>query len=173
MDETNLWYLENFSMLSPLSAGEIIELERRTVFWEVKKGQAIYFPGDTADNLYMLKRGKVKISRRSAKGKEVIMAILGPGEIFGELALTGQDSREEVASAVEDAILCSMRVDQFENVMINNPKFHLQITKLIGDRLSNFERRMERLIFKSAEQRIRCFVRELAEEHGRVILYNP
>lgn len=173
MTPTKLWYLENFSMLSPLDAGEIIQLERQTEFSEVKKGQVIYFPGDAAETIFMLKKGKIKISRTSAGGKEVILAILGPGEIFGELALTGQESREDTAIATEDTILCSMRVDQFENVMINNPKFHLQITKLIGSRLDKIERQLQRLIFKSAEQRVRYFLKELAEEHGREIIHNP
>ena len=159
-------------MLSPLSEGEILQLERQTQFWEVKKGQTIYFPGDVADALFMLKSGKIKVSRFSADGKEIIIIILGPGEIFGELALSGQEKREDIARATEDTILCSMRVDQFENMMVNNPKFHLEITKLIGARLSRFERRMERLIFKSAEQRIGSFLRDLAEEHGRAILYS-
>lgn len=172
MANTKLWYLENFSMLNPLSAGEILTLERESKFWVVKKGQVIYFPGDTADTIFLLKKGKIKISRSSAAGKEIILAILGPGEIFGELALTGQEKREDVAKATEESILCSMRVDQFENVMKNNPKFHLQITKVIGSRLDKIERRMESLIFKSAEQRVRNFLRDLTEEHGREILFN-
>jgi CRP-like cAMP-binding protein len=172
MAQTKLWYLKNFSMLSPLSTGEIIQLGRQAVMWEVKKNQVIYFPEDTANTVFMLKKGKIKISRYSATQKEVILAILGPGEIFGELSLAGQEKREDVAEATEDTLVCSVAVEMFQSMMENNPKFHLQITKLIGTRLKKIERRLERLIFKTSEQRIRFFLKELAEEHGREILFN-
>lgn len=87
---TKLWYLENFSLLQVLSKEEIKKLDKLANMINKSKHQVLYFPTDDADTLYMLKKGQVKISRISPEGKEIILAILGPGEIFGELAITGQ-----------------------------------------------------------------------------------
>lgn len=117
----------------------------------------------------MLKAGKVKISRISPDGKEIILAILGPGEVFGELGITGQQEREERAEVTDDAIICVVGLEDLQRMMKDNPKFNMEILKFIGFRLKRVQSRLESLIFKSAEQRIRSLIKELAEQHGRII----
>lgn len=171
--KSKLWYFENFSMLSTLSKQEMGMLDKISQMRKASKSQVIYFPEDASSSIYMLKAGKVKITRISSEGKEIIMAILGPGEIFGELAITGQEKREEVAEASEDTVLCSVGIEELKKMMAINPKFNFQITKLIGFRLKKIQSRFESLIFKSAEERIKSFIKELAEEYGKQILGNP
>jgi CRP-like cAMP-binding protein len=173
MNQTKLWHLENFSMLNILSKEEINEIDRLASMQNAVKNQVIYFPEDSSDTVFLLKKGKVKISRISDSGKEMILSILGPGEMFGELFITGQEKREEIAEATEDAIICSVSVTDFQRIMELNPKFNLKITKLIGFRLKKIQSRLTSLIFKTAEQRVRIFIKELAEEHGRLIANNP
>ncbi|MCJ8163206.1 Crp/Fnr family transcriptional regulator [Pontibacter sp. E15-1] len=173
MAQTKLWHLENFSMLSILSKAEMKALDAMAVMRNMPKNQVIYFPEDTSNTVFLLKAGKVKISKMSESGKEMILALLGPGEIFGELSITGQTKREEIAEATEDAVICSVSISDFQQMMEMNPKFNLQVTKLIGFRLKKIQSRLENLIFKTADQRVRFFIKELAEEHGREILNNP
>ncbi len=167
-----LWYLENFSMLHLLSKEEMKELDAMAEMRNTPKNQVIYFPEDTSNTVYLLKSGKIKISKISFSGKEIILALLGPGEIFGELSLLGQEKREEIAEVTEDAVICSVSLSHFEAMLQQNPKFSLQITKLIGFRLKKIQQRLENLVFKTAEQRVRFFIKEVAEEHGRKILMN-
>ncbi|MBD1396848.1 Crp/Fnr family transcriptional regulator [Pontibacter sp. JH31] len=173
MTHTKLWHLENFSMLHILSKSEIEEMDRMAVMRNMPRNQVIYFPEDSSDTVFLLKKGKVKLSRISESGKEMILAILGPGEIFGELSITGQTKREEIAAATEDAVICSVGISDFQRMMEMNPKFNLQVTKFIGFRLKKIQSRLEGLIFKTAEQRVRYLLKELAEEHGRQIIHNP
>ncbi|MBF8965485.1 Crp/Fnr family transcriptional regulator [Pontibacter sp. FD36] len=173
MAQTKLWHLENFSMLHILSKSEMEAMDRMAVMRNMPRNQVIYFPEDTSDTVFLLKKGKVKISRLSESGKEMILAILGPGEIFGELSITGQVKREEIAEATEDAVICSVSISDFQRMMEMNPKFNLQVTKFIGFRLKKIQSRLEGLIFKTAEQRVRYLLKELAEEHGRQIINNP
>ncbi len=160
-------------MLSILNKNELEALDKKAVMRNMPKNQVIYFPEDTSNTVFLLKAGKVKISKMSESGKEMILALLGPGEIFGELSITGQAKREEIAEATEDAVICSVSVNDFQNMMEMNPKFNLQVTKLIGFRLKKIQSRLENLIFKTADQRVRFFIKELAEEHGRAIMGNP
>ena len=173
MAQTKLWHLENFSMLDILTKSEMQALDRMSVMRNMPRNQMIYFSEDTSDTVFLLKKGKVKISRISESGKEMILAILGPGDIFGELSITGQLKREEIAETTEDAVICSVSIADFQRMMEMNPKFNLQVTKFIGFRLKKIQSRLESLVFKTAEQRVRFLLKELAEEHGRQIINNP
>lgn len=170
---SKLWYLENFSMLHLLTKEEIAAIDQLAVMRHIAKRQIIYFPEDASETIYLLKQGHVKISKMSASGKEIILAVLGPGEMFGELSITGQAKREEIAEATDDATICSVSIADFQRMLESNAKFNLYITKLIGFRLKKVQSRLEGLIFKTAEQRVRSLIKELAEDHGREIAGNP
>lgn len=169
MEKTKIWFLENFSMLQVLSPKEIEMMDKMAAMRDVPKNQILYFSEDSANSVYLLKKGKVKVSILSPDGREVILAFLGPGEVFGELSLTGQEKREEIAEVTEDAVICRVEIHDFESMMEKNPKFNLQVTKLIGFRLKKIQNRLENLIFKTAEQRVKSFIRETVLEFGREI----
>lgn len=166
MKDNILWYFENFNFLDSLSMKEKMELSGRAKMIEAKKNQTIYLPSDVSNSIYFLKEGKVKISSFSDDGKELIFAILGPGEIFGELAIAGQTSREQIAATTEDAIICYVNVEEFENFLASHPRLSLRITKLIGFRLKKIRSRLERMWFKSAAERVKSLLTDLIEEHG-------
>ncbi len=162
-----LWYLENFNILKALSKEEMMKLNERTRMRNCHKNEVIYLPYEKSNTIYFLKEGKVKISSVSEDGKEMIHAILGQGEIFGELAITGQGERKQIAEATEDALVCSIDVNEFSEFMQSNSRLNLSITKIIGFRLRKIQARLESLWFKSAPERIRSFIKDLTDEHGR------
>ncbi|PCJ83759.1 MAG: hypothetical protein COA57_10510 [Flavobacteriales bacterium] len=168
---TKLWYLENFNLLESLNMAEKMSMSEKISDKSLEKGQVIYFPGDTSATVYFLKKGKVKISKISDEGKEMIIAILGPGEIFGELAIAGQEEHDQIAEATEDAMICSMSIQLMEEMLEQYPKLNLSMTKLIGLRLKKVQSRLEALCFKSAPQRIKHYIKELVEEYGRDVGY--
>ncbi|MGI9541654.1 MAG: Crp/Fnr family transcriptional regulator [Cyclobacteriaceae bacterium] len=135
----------------------------------LSKGQIIYLPEDVEDTIYFLKKGKVKISKSAPNGRELIIYLLHPGEIFGELALADPGKRDEKAEVMDDAIICGISVTDLEPILAKNPKLNLRITKLIGLRLKKIEHRLECLYFKSGNQRIKDFIIELADNYGRAI----
>ena len=136
---------------------------------QMKKNQVIYFAEDPSDTLYFLKEGKVKISKTDGGGKELILRILGPGEVFGELALAMDDSREERAELMEDGVLCGIKTDELKPIIANNPKMNINIVKLIGFRLQKIENRLESLYFKNVNERVRGFIKDLCDNHGKKI----
>lgn len=164
--KTKLWFFENFNFLESMSMEEKMELSECSVMKEVKKNESVYLPHDLSSRIYFLKEGKVKITSYSTEGKELIHGILRAGEIFGELALAGERRRENFAMVTEDAVICQVGVSEFERILKNNPLLNLEVTKLIGFRLKRIRMRLERMWFKSAEDRIRSLLRELAEDHG-------
>lgn len=165
--KTKLWYFENFKMLDGLAPKEKEEIIHRSILKQPDKKELIHFADDSANKIYFVKEGKVKISKYTENGDEVILAVLGPGEIFGELAMMGHDSGDEIAEIMEDAVICELKTETMRAVIEINPQFNLQITKQIGMKLKKIQSRLESLYFKSAPERIREFIKELANEHGK------
>ncbi len=167
--KSKLWYFDNFKLLDVLSPQEKEEISHRAVMKQSGKCELIRFSDDSVNKIYFVKAGKVKISKYSENGNEIILAILGPGEIFGELALAGQSNGDEVAEIMEDAVICEISTDGIYKMLETNPNFNLQITKLIGFKLKKIQNRFESLCFRSAPDRIREFIRELSVEHGEKV----
>ena len=135
-----------------------------------KKGETIYFTDDPANSMYLIAQGKVRILNYTEDGEEVVRAILGKGEMFGELALLGEDKRSEIAEAMDDdTLLCSVQTDQLYDLMKDDQDFTFKIYKWIGLRMKKMERRIDNLIFKDVRARLIDFLKELAKEKGRKV----
>jgi CRP-like cAMP-binding protein len=166
-ENTKLWYFENFNLMKTLPIKELLKLNTSSKMTKAPKKQIIYFPEENSNSVYLIKKGKVKISRLSDDGREIIIAILGQGEIFGESAITDSGSkREEFAEATEDTILCNMFSDIIQDLMEKDPSFGFKITKIIGFRFKRIQARFESLIFKPSDERVRSFIKDLAKDEG-------
>jgi len=167
-DKTKLWYFENFNLMKALPPKELTRLNTSSKIREVPKKHIIYFPEESSNSVYLVKKGRVKISRLSEDGREIIMAILGPGEIFGESAITDPSSnRDEFAEATEDTLLCLMFSEIIRDLMAKDASFGLKITKIIGFRFKKIQCRFESLIFKASDERVKSFIKDLANEEGQ------
>jgi CRP/FNR family transcriptional regulator, cyclic AMP receptor protein len=163
---TKLWYLKNIDLLKGMTEAQMRAVEERTVMHEVRRKEVLYLPGDAGDRIYLLKRGVVKISGLVEDGREVILALLRRGEVFGEEAVLEDAPRDHMAEAYEDALLCVLTRQDFRDLMRSNPDMAFKVTKLIGLRLRTFRNRVEGLLFKGAPARLAQVLVELAEEHG-------
>lgn len=135
-----------------------------------KKDDFIYFKDQSSENIYMVSNGRVKIGTYGPDGKEIVKAILGRGEVFGELALAGEDKRQDFAQSMDnDTRVCSMTIEDLQNLMVDNKELSFKILKIVGFRLRKMERKIESLVFKDARTRIVDFLREMAEEKGQKV----
>jgi CRP-like cAMP-binding protein len=169
-DSKKLWYFDGFNLLDALSMEEKMQISKMVTDKEVGKKEILYFSEDTADKVFFLKKGKVKISKYSEDGKELIVSILGPGEVFGETGVIDTNLHNEVAEVMEDAIVCTMKVEHMQDMLTSNPNFNMSVTKLIGLKYRKIQSRLESLVFKTAPQRIRGFIKEMADEHGQTLI---
>lgn len=144
-----------------------IHLDKITEMAETEKFQPIFLPGDKANNIYIIKTGKVKISKLFEDGKQVTLSILNSGDIMGEIALLGEEEQNTIAEALENTYLCMIEKKDFENLLMMKPELNLKITKLIGWRLKNVENRIENLIFRDVTSRIIHTLLELAKSYKK------
>lgn len=167
---TKLWWLEKIHLFEGLSDQEMKKVEERSTMKTKGKGTHIYFPNEPSKVIFFLKNGRVKIGSYSSDGKEIIKGIMHPGDMFGELGLVGQDTRNDFAIAMDDDVrVCTMNVDEVLGMMRSNADLSLKITTTIGDRLAKVERKFESLIFKDARTRIVDLVKEMATDRGKVL----
>ncbi|WP_375580901.1 Crp/Fnr family transcriptional regulator [Marivirga tractuosa] len=171
-DSTQLWYFENVDLFNILCPHKIDGIEDEHPMTKFKKEEFVYFPEDASNYIYMIAEGRIKIGSYLEDGKESVKAILSKGEIFGELALTGEEKRQDFAQAMDSGtIVCPMTLDDMKNLMANNQPLSFKMMKLIGLRLRKTERRLESLVFKDARTRIIEFLRDEAQVHGKKVGY--
>lgn len=163
---TKLWYLKHINLFSALTPPELQEMDRITRMQEVKKRQPIYLPGDPSNTVFLLKKGRVKISSTASSGKEVTFEILEPGEIFGELEVLEDAPRETIAEALDDALICAIRREDFDRYLGQHPDMTLKLTKLIGLRLRKIQSRVEDLVFRDMPARLAHLLVELSKSEG-------
>lgn len=169
-EKTKIWYLQNFNLLKGMDEASMEMMDQKSKMTKSSKREIIYFPEERSDNIYMLKEGKVKISRVSEDGKKMTLHLIGPGEIFGESAILGQDKRENIAEVVEDAIICSINRTMFQEMLANNPKLNLSINKFIGLRIRRIQAHVEDLVFKDAKERVVAFLERYTKTFGKKMI---
>lgn len=167
---TALWYFESVNLYHILCPHKVKAMAGRHQYLHFKRDQFIYFPEEAADNLYMISEGRVRIGHYLDDGKEVVKSILTTGEIFGELALAGEEKRSDFAQAMDDkTIVCPLSIEELKNLMFENRDLSFKILKLVGLRLMKLERKLESLLFKDARTRIIEFLKDAASWKGRKV----
>ncbi|MDH4185731.1 MAG: Crp/Fnr family transcriptional regulator [Nitrospira sp.] len=161
-----LWYLRNIRLFDGISPSEMQEMEQITHMEEVKKRQPLYLPGDPSSNVYLLKRGRVKIANTSSNGKEVTFEILEAGEVFGELDVLQEAPRSTSAEALDDALICMIPRKDFDRYLAMHPHVMFKLTKLIGLRLKKIQSRVEDLVFRDVPARLAHLLLELGKTEG-------
>jgi len=166
MNKTTLWYVNTNKLFTSLSEEKRAGMASMLRPVNIKKKSFIYSMGDSAEKIYILKEGRIKITRLTEDGKELTIDILEPGDIFGEMAIAGESERETSAEALEDSFICAMAKNDFETFIADNPAVSMGITKWFGSRLRKVESRLENLIFHDVRSRLLSLFRDLGEKYG-------
>jgi len=162
-----IWYLKRINLFQAMNRDEMMDLAQKTTMKNFRKKELIYLSGQPGEYLYLLKKGVVKISKLTADGRELTLALLKPGEIFGELEALGTGETGAQAEAHSDVIICVLRRKDLLDLMQMKPDLGIRLSKLIGFRRRIIENRMENLIFRNIPQRLAALFLELKEEFGR------
>ena len=166
MSLSKIWYLRKADIFSRLTNEEMEWVDRVSVMRGYCKNDLVFTPNDRGDKVFLLKKGRIKVSRLSEGGRELTLAILEPGEIFGEESLVDGGRRSTFAEAMDDAYICVIKREDFEDLLKNKPDLALQVTKVVGERLKKVQDRMEELTFRSVPARLAIVLLQLSDDHG-------
>ncbi len=168
-DKSKLWYLENFNLFENLDSKSMMELDKLIIDTETKTNEPVYFESEPSQTIYFLKKGRVKITKYLPDGSEKIIAIINPGEVFGEMAFLDESERHDYAVTVDPSRICAINKNDLAKFIEKNPALNLKMTKVIGLKLKKFSERIEDLIFKDADQRVTSFILRYAEKNGKKV----
>ena len=119
-----------------------------------------------ADTLYIIESGSVKITRLNEDGREVILALLGPSEFFGEMALLDGQGRSANVMALEDTVLFNLIRRDFLDVLSRFPSISIQLLREMTLRLRKSDEQIKSLSLSDAEPRIGITLHRIPEEIG-------
>lgn len=157
-------YLRKIDIFRDLSHEEMDTLDRMTRMTTVEKGRVIYRQEDRAQGLFLLKTGRVRLSRITPAGKKLDLTILEPGTFFGEMPLLAERMRNTYAEAVEDCLLCVMSQHDIERLVLSRPQVGLRIIGVLSQRLAESEARLEDLAYRSVPARLASVLLRLGED---------
>jgi CRP/FNR family transcriptional regulator len=131
------------------------------------RGALIFSEGDDGDSLYVVVDGKVKVFRTAADGRENMLAVLGPGEMFGELSLFDPGPRTATVAAITDCALTSVAHDALRPWLTGRPELSEQLLQALARRLRRTNEAMADLVFSDVPGRVAKALLDLADRFGK------
>ena len=173
----DLDFLRSVNIFSDLSESELVGIQDICTTRKYPKNSMIILEEEMGDVVFIVMSGTVKITRVNDEGKEVILAMLGSGEVFGEMAILDGESRSANALSQENCEVVTINREDFLNLLKTNNKVSLNLMTEFAIRLRKSDQQIEALSLDDAEHRIGVSILNLAEElgvirHGAVTIEN-
>lgn len=159
-------FLKSVLLFKDLPDSELAKVVQAVTSRKFDKHQTIFQEGEPGDALYVIKQGLVKITKGSNDGRNKTLAILKPGEIFGEMSLFSEDRRTAGAEAILECRVLVLDKASFISIHEKNPQIFLQIIHTLIERLSQADRQIKNLALGNSRAKIADILLFLAEEFG-------
>ncbi len=129
-------------------------------------GTVLFQEGDAGDEMYVIHSGRVELTRRF-KDRTNVLAVLPPGEFFGEMAIVNNRPRSATATVLDDAQLLVIDSRTFEAMIRGKPEISVRMIKALAGRLEQANQQIELLLLKDTNHRVVQCLRRLAEQRGQ------
>ena len=133
----------------------------------LRRGEVLFREGDSGDKLFIVTEGKVKLGKSSSDGRENLLAILGPGQMFGELSLFDRGPRSATVTAVTDCVMQSLSHDEMLEWLTGRPAVARGLLAQLGSRLRKANDVVADLVFSDVPGRVAKALLDLASRFGR------
>ena len=135
----------------------------------MERGDVLFHEGDRGDTLYVIAEGKIKLGRTSPDGRENLVAILGPGEMFGELSLFDPGPRTMTATAVAETQLLGLGNESLTAILTGRPEVSKTLLAALAQRLRRTNAHLADLVFTDVPGRVAKALLDLSERFGRPV----
>jgi CRP-like cAMP-binding protein len=161
-------HLRNIPIFTDLSDSDLNRIASKMVSRDYEKGQMILLEESTGETFFIITSGTVKVTRLSDDGREVILALLGESDFFGEMSLLDGEGRSANIVANEDAEVMTLSRRDFLECLETYPKIAISLLEELAVRLRKSDQQIESLSLSDSEQRIGITLIRLAEERGTI-----
>lgn len=152
-----------FAALSEDAAGQLLSSMDPVRLY---RGDQVFHEGDVGDSVYVIVEGKVKLGRTSTDGRESLLSVLGPGEMFGELSVFDPGPRLTSAIAVDDSHLVSLGHQALKSFLTEHPEVAMQMLTGLAHRLRRTNEGMSDLVFTDVPGRVAKALLDLSIRFG-------
>src|SRR5215472_2259374 len=154
------------SSLAGVVRSDLINLDGVTKFSPNRRFATVYSEGGPADTLYFLEAGLVNVYKRGPDNKEIILQIVGAGELFGEQALGTEQTRTISAEVLQEGVIYVIPRDLFLRACEKRADLWREISGLLTTRKRELEKKIELLCLHDVEYRVLYYMAELAKTFG-------
>ena len=156
----HLWMFEH---LQPPELDALVAAARGRQF---KRGQTIFMQGAPGIEMFLIKAGRVKLSKLNEEGIELTLDIRKAGDFLGEQVLNGEFDYPLTATCLEDSLTCGFTRQGFEKLVLGYPNIGLQVIKNLSKRIEWLTSRAETMTTSTIEERLYRVLTAVAGEHG-------
>lgn len=164
---TAINHLRRFGLLRDLSAAELRRVHAISKTREFAPGTRIFTKSETAEHMFVVMAGRVKIYSGSDGKKRKTFAYLGPGDFFGEMAVLDDAVRSASAEAVASSRLLIVHKNDFRRLLLNDSRLTFNLLKTVSARLRRADEEIENLLFRNVLGRVSKALFDLGRKDGR------
>jgi CRP/FNR family transcriptional regulator len=159
------WLMEIplFKDLSKEELAPFVEVAKIRLY---KQRRYVFMAGDHLDRVFFIRSGKVKLYKTDFTGREYIISILEPGDMFPDAGVFRQGKFIVNAEVLEDTQLIVMPINNFESLLISNPNLCIQFFKVLGERIDDLEGKLEAQILHNTYEQIILLLIRLCHSNG-------
>jgi CRP/FNR family cyclic AMP-dependent transcriptional regulator len=160
--------LSMVDILGPLSEEEMEDLAKRIPDTFLEQDDVLYTPKEGTERLFVLKEGRVQLYQVNREGEEITLSVVEDGNVFGEMALTGQSLHGLYVRALTPATVVSLRREELEDLIMKMPEVGLRLVRHLAQRLHASEARYADLVGKDVPARLATLILTLIDSEGVV-----
>jgi CRP-like cAMP-binding protein len=146
--------LSRVPLFAGLSEREVAELAQVAVPRSWLAGEAVFREGDSGDTCYVIRSGGVRVTRRHSDGRQITLAELREGDLFGELAMFGGETRSATVEALEPTSGVALLAGDLRRTMLAHPAIAVAMLEGLADRIRAANERLSRQTFQTVEGRV-------------------
>ena len=162
-------YLKHLPVFEELAPADLAAISQVTLERRYKKNMIIFMEGEPGEGFHYVKSGKVKIVKMSQDGREHIINILGPGEVFAEVLLFNPGPYPAAAVALEDSVIGIIKNNDLENVVAGNARIALHIIRVMSKKLLHAQMKIKTLALSDTFSRTAHVLIRLSQQYGRAV----
>ncbi|RJP20822.1 MAG: Crp/Fnr family transcriptional regulator [Candidatus Abyssobacteria bacterium SURF_5] len=166
MDRRDIDLLKKIDVFGELDEQRLQKIAPLVSLHRFMEKQVIYMPSDPRARLYAIVSGKVKLAEVSPEGKELVLCVLGKGDVFGELCLFDKGPHSTLATAIEDSEVVTIKCSDLANFMAEDAALVKALGKHVGEKIRLLEQKLSELVFKDVSQRLAGLLLDLAHDYG-------
>jgi CRP/FNR family transcriptional regulator, cyclic AMP receptor protein len=162
--ETSAGLLRSVPLFADLAEDELERFSQVAVPRSIPAGNRVFHEGDSSDACYIVRDGKFRVTREHSDGRAITLATLGPGEVFGELAMLDGDTRSASAEALTDGELLALPANDVRNLLARHPEISVKLVAALVRRLREANERISRQSFQTVPSRVAGVLSQLVAE---------